>query len=127
MQEKLIKKLGLADRVTYLGVLSKEQIPAFVCNADLLVLSRPDSHQAQGGFPTKLGEYLASGNPVCVTKVGEIPNYLIDNVSAFMAELGNPIKAKEVAQKGKEVAETEFNLQTQSEKLFMFLQDNIKQ
>lgn len=140
MQEKLIKELGLADRVTYLGVLNKEQIPAFVCNADLLVLSRPDSHQAQGGFPTKLGEYLATGNPVCVTKVGEIPNYLIDNVSAFMAEPGdmdsfadameraleNPIKAKEVAQKGKKVAETEFNLQTQSEKLFMFLQDNIK-
>lgn len=141
MQEKLIKKLGLADRVTYLGVLDKDKVPAFVCNADLLVLSRPDSHQAQGGFPTKLGEYLATGNPVCVTKVGEIPNYLIDNVSAFMAEpgnidsfadameraLGNPIKAKEVAQKGKEVAETEFNLQTQSEKLFLFLQDNIKQ
>ena len=141
MQEKLIKELGLVDRVTYLGVLDKDKVPAFVCNADLLVLSRPDSHQAQGGFPTKLGEYLATGNPVCVTKVGEIPNYLIDNVSAFMAEpgnidsfadameraLGNPIKAKEVAQKGKEVAETEFNLQTQSEKLFMFLQDDIKQ
>lgn len=140
MQEKLIKDLGLSDRVTYLGVLNKEQIPAFVCNADLLVLSRPDSHQAQGGFPTKLGEYLATGNPVCVTKVGEIPNYLIDNVSAYMAEpgdvesfadameraLGDPIKAREVANKGKEVAQTEFNLQTQSDKLFKFLQDNIK-
>lgn len=140
MQEKLIKELGIGNRVTYLGVLTKEQIPTFVCNADLLVLSRPDSHQAQGGFPTKLGEYLATGNPVCVTKVGEIPNYLIDNVSAFMAEpgdvdsftdameraLGDPIKAKEVADKGKEVAQTEFNLQTQSDKLFKFLQENIK-
>lgn len=140
MQEKLIKNLGLFDRVTYLGVLNKEQVPAFVCNANLLVLSRPDSHQAQGGFPTKLGEYLATGKPVCVTKVGEIPNYLKDNESAFMATPGdvdsfadamdralcNEEHAKAVAIKGKEVAETEFNLELQSDKLYQFLQDKIK-
>ena len=49
----------------------------------MLVLARPDNIQAKGGFPTKLGEYLATGNPVVVTKVGEIPNYLIDGVNAF--------------------------------------------
>ena len=126
--------------MTYLGVLNKEQVPAFVCNANLLVLSRPDSHQAQGGFPTKLGEYLATGKPVCVTKVGEIPNYLKDNESAFMATPGdvdsfadamdralcNEEHAKAVALKGKEVAETEFNLELQSDKLYQFLQDKIK-
>lgn len=140
MQEKLIKELGLTGRVTYLGVLDKEQVPAFVCNADLLVLSRPDSHQAQGGFPTKLGEYLATGNPVCVTKVGEIPDYLEDNVSAFMATPGDADsfadamdralsdreRAKAVALNGKKVAETEFNLELQSDKLYQFLQDNIQ-
>ena len=49
-------------------------------------MARPDSRQARGGFPTKLGEYLATGKPVCVTKVGEITVYLEDNVSAFLAE-----------------------------------------
>lgn len=135
MQEKLIKELGLADRVTYLGVLDKDKVPAFVCNADLLVLSRPDSHQAQGGFPTKLGEYLATGNPVCVTKVGEIPDYLEDNVSAFMAApgdadsfadamnraLSNPENAKTVGLAGRRVAEKSFNLEIQSDKLCQFL------
>lgn len=139
MQEKLIEEFGLTNRITYLGVLNKDQIPMFVCNADLLVLSRPDSHQAQGGFPTKLGEYLATGNPVCVTKVGEIPDYLEDNVSAFMATpgdvdsfadamdraLSNPDNAKKVGLAGREVAEREFNSEIQAKRLYEFLQENL--
>ena len=138
-QEKIIKELGLTERVHYVGVLNREQIPSFLCHASLLALSRPDSHQAQGGFPTKLGEYLATGNPVCVTKVGEIPDYLEDNVSAFMAEPGsvasfadamdralrNPENARKVGLHGRAVAEKEFNAEIQSKKLQNFLQENI--
>lgn len=138
-QEKVIKDLGLTERVHYVGVLNREQIPPFLCHASLLALSRPDSHQAQGGFPTKLGEYLATGNPVCVTKVGEIPDYLEDNVSAFMAEpgrvdsfadamdraLSNPENARKVGSHGRAVAEREFNAEIQSKKLHDFLQENI--
>lgn len=139
-QEKLIKQFELTNRITYLGVLNKEQIPPFICNADLLVLSRPDSHQAQGGFPTKLGEYLATGNPVCVTKVGEIPDYLEDNVSAFMATpgdidsfadamdraLSNPEKARKVGLAGREVAKKEFNSEIQAKRLADFLKQNLE-
>lgn len=88
-QEKIIQELGLTERVHFVGVLNREQIPPFLCQASLLALSRPDSHQAQGGFQTKLGEYLATGNPVCVTKIGEISDYLEDNISAFMADPGS--------------------------------------
>ncbi len=49
----------------------------------------PDSKQAQGGFPTKLGEYLATGNPVCATTVGEIPDYLVDGESVYFAVPGS--------------------------------------
>lgn len=139
-QEKLIKQFELTNRITYLGVLNKEQIPPFICNADLLVLSRPDSHQAQGGFPTKLGEYLATGNPVCVTKVGEIPDYLEDNVSAFMATpgdvdsfadamdraLSNPERARKVGLSGREVAIREFNSEIQAKRLANFLKQNLE-
>ena len=140
MQEELIEKFGLKHRITYLGVLNKDQIPAFVCNADLLVLSRPDSHQAPGGFPTNLGEYLATGNPVCVTKVGEIPDYLEDNVSAFMATpgdvdsfadamdraLSNPDNAKRVGLTGLQVAQREFNSEIQAKRLSEFLKQNLE-
>lgn len=134
-QEKLIQELGLTERIHYVGVLNREQIPPFLCQASLLALSRPDSHQAQGGFPTKLGEYLATGNPVCVTKVGEIPDYLEDNVSAFMADPGSVDSfadamdralrdlenARKVGIRGRDVAEREFNVEIQSKKLLDFL------
>lgn len=139
MQQKLIADYQLEDKITYLGVLNKEQIPPFIQYADLLVLSRPDSRQAQGGFPTKLGEYLATGNPVCVTKVGEIPDYLEDNVSAFMAEPGSvdsfadamhrafsdKENAMKVGIKGREIAELHFSIDVQVERLLTFLEYNL--
>jgi len=140
VQDELIAGIGLKDRIHRLGVLNREQIPAFIGNASLLVLSRPDSHQAQGGFPTKLGEYLATGNPVCVTKVGEIPDYLEDNVSAFMAEPGDVNSfadamdralcdldnAKQVGIKGRKMAEEHFSAEVQAKRLAEFLKKNIQ-
>ena len=131
----LIKKLGLEDRVEWKGEFQRDLIPAIINNADLLVLPRPDSKQAQGGFPTKLGEYLATGNPVCATRVGEIPDYLTDNESVFFAEpgsissfaeamdraLSNPELAKTVGLNGRKVAEKEFNKEIQAKKLYDFL------
>lgn len=135
IQKQIISQEKLDDRVTYIGKLDSTQIPEFIINSRLLALARPDSHQAQGGFPTKLGEYLATGNPVCVTKVGEIPNYLKDNESAFLAEpgdvdsfaaamdraLSNPELAMSVGMQGRKVAETEFNAKIQAKRLADFL------
>lgn len=140
MQQKLITEYHLDEKITYLGVLNKEQVPSFIQHADLLVLSRPDSRQAQGGFPTKLGEYLATGNPVCVTRVGEIPDYLEDNVSAFMAKpgdvdsfadamrraLSDKENARRVGFNGRKVAEYNFSVDVQAKRLFGFLSDNIQ-
>ncbi len=139
-QEALVKQFGLESRVHNIGVLNREQIPSFICNASVLALSRPDSHQAQGGFPTKLGEYLATGNPVCVTKVGEIPDYLEDNVSAFMAEpgdvdsfadaldraLSDSENAKRVGMNGRKVAEENFDARKQARRLSDFMLENLK-
>jgi glycosyltransferase involved in cell wall biosynthesis len=105
-------------------------------STDILVLPRLDSYQAKGGFPTKLGEYLATSKPVIVTKVGEIPNYLIDNQDVFFAEPGsiNSLKDKLiqvltdkniadiVGKKGREVAEQVFSKDIQSKRLFEFLE-----
>lgn len=131
-----IKELGLSERIKWMGEYPREIIPSIICNAKILALPRPDSKQAQGGFPTKLGEYLATGNPVCATTVGEIPHYLKDKESILFAEPGsvdsfakaldftlqNPEKAKEVGLEGKKVAETNFNKTIQSEKLYNFLE-----
>jgi len=96
-----------------------------------LVLPRPDSLQAQHGFPTKLGEYLATGNPTLVTSVGEIPDYLTDNLNCYMAVPGNVEslknklleiienyqKAKKVGLQGRKTAEIYFNNIEQTKKI----------
>ena len=87
--QKLIKKYDLQDKVFWKGEFSREEIPSILNRASLLALPRPDSKQAQGGFPTKLGEYLASATPVCATSVGEIPLYLKDDESVFFAKPSN--------------------------------------
>lgn len=137
----LIKEYGLENRVFWMNEYSREKIPAIISNASLLVLPRPNSKQAQGGFPTKLGEYLASGKPVCATRVGEIPNYLVDNESVFFAEpgsvesfaeamekaLSNPEIAEMVGMNGRKVAEKEFNKDIQAKKLYDFLKQIVAQ
>lgn len=87
--KELVQQLFLNESVIFTGSLSREEIPKHLCNSKVLVLSRPNNKQAEGGFPTKLGEYLATGKPVVVTSVGEIPNYLSDRVNAFIAEPSN--------------------------------------
>ena len=136
---KIVSDNKMEDRIKYIGSMDRSKLPSFISNAEALALSRPDSHQAQGGFPTKLGEYLATGKPVCVTKVGEIPEYLEDNVSAFMAKpgdvdsfadaldrtLGNPNLSITVGRAGKLIAETIFNSDIQAKRLSDFLKENL--
>lgn len=78
-----LKKIS-NEKVKFLGSLPREYIPPFLVNAKILVLARPSSKQADGGFPTKLGEYLASEVPVIVTDVGEITKYLVHKKNAYI-------------------------------------------
>ena len=108
-------------------------------NAKLLCLARPSSLQSTGGFPTKLGEYLATGHPVVVTSVGEIPNYLNrensyivepDNNKLFGETINEILtdydKAVEIGRKGKEVAMQNFNYSVQAVKLHNYFMEELK-
>jgi glycosyltransferase involved in cell wall biosynthesis len=133
--KNLAKKSNIENRVVFTGTVTRDKIPEYLCNASILALARPTSLQAKGGFPTKLGEYLATGNPVVVTKVGEIPDYLKDGESAFLAEpdsaeafaekldfvLSHPEVAKRVGLKGREVALKYFNYKTQAKRIIYFI------
>jgi glycosyltransferase involved in cell wall biosynthesis len=100
-QDILIRaqELGILDKVSLLGPLIRDEIPRALCDSDYLVLSRPDNVQAEGGFPSKLGEYLATGKPVVITNVGEINHFLHDGLNAFIAE---PNSAEKFADKLRE-------------------------
>lgn len=130
-----VKNTGNENIILY-GKADRDKIPALLKNAKVLALARPSSLQSTGGFPTKLGEYLATGNPVVVTGVGDIPQYLNadnafvvepDNNQAFAEALvsvfDNHEQAKKIGQKGQELAQTVFSSKVQSQRLYEYLKE----
>ena len=124
----LIDSLGLNDFVVLKGVINSQEMPQVLKNAEVLALDRPDSLQAKHGFPTKLGEYLLTGNPVVLTDVGDITLFLKDKESAMIAKDRNPEdfaskliwlyqnreKAVEIGLAGCQVALNQFNALTET-------------
>ena len=131
-----ISSLGISRQIIFTGFVDRESIPEYLCTSKILVLARPESKQDEGGFPTKLGEYLATGNPVVVTSVGEIPDYLQDGRDVFMAKpgdvkhfaeqmrsaLSHPELAKRIGENGRKVANTTFNYSFQGKRITDFIQ-----
>lgn len=128
----LVDQLKLSERVVFTGEINANQIPQYLKNAKILALARPDNIQSSAGFPTKLGEYLLTGNPVVITRVGEIDNFLKNHESCFFAipndekdfadkltwVLQNYNQSLNVAKMGKIIAMTEFNYKTQTKKIY---------
>lgn len=129
--ETIMNRYGIKDRVYMPGAVPGSEMPQYLKNAEIVVLSRPDNIQAAYGFPTKLGEYLMTGNPVVVTRVGELDDFLEHKKSCLFAEPGNAAdfaekmkwvlqhlnEAKIIGIEGKKVAEENFNYKIEGEKI----------
>lgn len=134
---ELVKTLKIEDKVVFTGMVSSTDIPQLLKNAEILALDRPDNLQAQFGFPTKLGEYLLTGNPVVLTRVGDIPLFLTDKENALITEpdnpsafaekicwaIDNPTESKLIGAKGKLTAEMFFDYRKETKKIIHFLND----
>ena len=128
---QLVHELGLDDRVIFTGMKPAREVPQLLVNATALFLTRPDTLQNRAGFSTKLGEYLASGNPVVAAGVGDIPLYLKDHINAFVYTpedynavenamefiLSHPEQSSLIGSSGKENAFKNFNALTETRKL----------
>lgn len=131
LYEEMIMKYKLNDRIVFTGQVQYYDMPQILKNADVLTLCRPANHQAEGGFPTKLGEYLSTGNPVLVTDVGDMGLYIKDGENGYVSK-ADDVKifseklefiathydeAKAVGEKGKDLVFNSFNYQVQSAKI----------
>lgn len=84
--KQIIQQYHLEDKVLFTGYLSKEQLKDYLSKASLTIINKYPNQQNTYCFSTKLGEYLAAGKPVIITKVGEAMNWLKDGDSAFIIE-----------------------------------------
>ena len=82
----LIASSKYKDRIKYLGLLPTTEYFTAMANADILCMCRINSEYANYGFPFKLGEYLASGNAIIATSIGDVPKYITDNDNALLIE-----------------------------------------
>ena len=132
--------MGLKNRFTYLGLVSREELRFVNQNADLLLVCRSNSEFANHGFPWKLGEYLMTKNPIIATKVGDIEYFLKDNEEIFLAQAENEesiylkmkevfedyAKAKQIAENGYKKGSLVFNYIDRTKNDIKFIEKNLE-
>ena len=130
-----VARLGLSDRVVFAGVVERDTLPRLFRDATVLALPRRSGLFSQAGFPTKLGEYLASGRPVVVTATGDISRYLAHGRSAFLVQPDDPAcfaaelryvldhedEARAVGARGRLAAARHFDYRRHGERLNAFI------
>jgi glycosyltransferase involved in cell wall biosynthesis len=129
--------LGFGARVEFTGRVERAELPRLLGEATAFALPRASGLFSTAGFPTKLGEYLATAKPVVVTATGDVPLYLRDGVDAYLvppddtlafaahlAEMfADPSAAREVGARGRETARREFEVVSQCRRLAAFMAD----
>ena len=81
---KLAKELEIEEEVTFLGYVPDEKLPRLYSASDIFVL--PATYE---NFPFAILEAQSTGLPVISTKVGGIPEFLVDNKNGFIIDPGN--------------------------------------
>jgi glycosyltransferase involved in cell wall biosynthesis len=135
----IISTLKLNDKIEFTGQVEREEMPRLLGNAKLLVVAKPDNEQNSGNFPIKVGEYLATGVPVVLTTVGEIPNFVTDGETGFLAAPGSVEsfynkmvealsdyeRAQKIGAKGRELAKQVFDYKRQASLMLSFIESTI--
>ncbi len=125
-------KQAVHERIA--GMQKKDQVRTFTrlpydelvqLYVDAIGLLIPLRHTPQdtARFPHKIGEYLASGNPLITTAVGEIPLYFTDGENALITDdyvveqyvekmqfiLDQPEAARQIGRKGQQMGRETFD------------------
>ncbi|NDB59392.1 glycosyltransferase family 1 protein [bacterium] len=85
MLKNRVSKLGLENRVHFLGFVKHENMPQYLHISDIFI--RPSLSE---GFGNSYIEAMAAGIPVIATPVGGILDFLKDNENGLLCEVRNP-------------------------------------
>lgn len=77
------------EDIVLAGYMDDATLEATYKTATALLMPLFNDDRSLTRLPNKLGWYLASGRPVITSKIGDLTNYLIDNVNAYVGEAGN--------------------------------------
>jgi glycosyltransferase involved in cell wall biosynthesis len=74
--EELTERMGLRDRVEFVGLVDREAVPAHINDAAVGLAPIKDAPELAYAMPTKAYEYLACEVPVVVTGRGEVRRFV---------------------------------------------------
>lgn len=125
----------LSDKVSMMGYVKSDEVPQILCNAHVLLTAQRNDLRANGGLPTKLGEYLMSGTPSIHSDISEISKAFQDGENIFLAKaddiddyvsklsfiLENYDLALKVAHEGRDCIIKRYSTQIMTKKLIEFL------
>jgi len=77
------------DDIVLTGVVDERALEVYYKTAAALLTPLWNDDRSLTRLPNKLGEYLASGSPVVACKIGDLTDFLIDDVNACLAEPGD--------------------------------------
>ena len=113
----MARKLKIGDSVMFLGYFPDEKLPDLYAASDIFVL--PALYE---NFPFAILEAQSAGLPVISTKVGGIPEFLVNNENGLLMEPGDPEQlvkrimvllqdpefSKELGRRGRKLVEEKF-------------------
>jgi glycosyltransferase involved in cell wall biosynthesis len=123
------------DRIKIFSNLTQNQLYSFYKNAIGLLIPLRPVIQDIARFPHKVGEYLASGNPVISTNYGEIKCYFQDMKDMLIAGtydidmfadkmqfvIDHPEEAQKIGLKGKQMGLNNFDYRNNATKINDFI------
>jgi glycogen synthase len=83
--EREAKRIGVGDRVRFLGFFAHDRLPAVLAHADLLVL--PSLYEELG---TVLLEAMQAALPIVASRTGGIPDVIEDGINGLLVPPGEP-------------------------------------
>ena len=117
------------------SIPSEIQLNTYYKNAMALLIPLRPTLQDKARFPHKIGEYLASGNPVVSTNYGEVSYYFKDEQNMLIAEsydiklfaakmqfvLEHTSEAQKIGANGKDLALNQFEYKQYGDRIIDFL------
>lgn len=132
---QILKLVAGNPNVEYRGLISEEELKNLLQESDILTMTRVNSKFANYGFPFKLSESLATGNPVIASNVSDVNLYVKHKENVYMVRpeniediangieflVNNPQQAERIGKAGVDVVKTKFGLEPVGEIFTKFL------
>lgn len=138
--ERLVRELGLGEKIIDLGYVAPGRIPAALGAADALALPLENNPSNIARIPFKWTDYLAAGRPVVTCRVGDLVQWFGGAGAPGVASVPDPLAygaaIREIFAEGADrramgaaaraLAEREYSWATLTDRLETFLDDWLK-